>query len=382
MNHRPTCRSDVPHKVNLFLATQVDHTFEVRGVGSVVSGMVIRGKISVSAQLLMGPTESAAFTPVNVTCIQRCQVSVRQVEAGERATLAIHSPLDSAAEDRAMNASPDLGLSAETRAVWRPCIPDNPYDYPLVVPGSQQSSPDIPLLHEDDSQTQQDDQVPFHEIKHASEHGQPMQSGGGSGTDTTTDTYVAAPSIQDGSGHASQSSQMAGQPSDAAHDSQTATSSPEQQDGPRGDPIREHTPSHATPLQQEAFRIPDFSEASLNQNVSHAQQEASASPHNAPSAPASDLPATSSDPTTIGGTGQEAGEMEWLARGQGGPSRNEPGEQVVQPQQVPAASAASPLNPPRKVRGLRDSMAIALQFPLNHKAPEANKHCCPGVWKV
>ena len=52
----------------------MDNTFEVRGVGSVVSGMVIRGVISVGAQLLMGPTEAATFSNVNVTCIQRCQV--------------------------------------------------------------------------------------------------------------------------------------------------------------------------------------------------------------------------------------------------------------------------------------------------------------------
>ena len=53
---------------------QVDNTFEVRGVGSVVSGMVLCGQICVGAQLLMGPTDSAAFTLVKVTCIQRCQV--------------------------------------------------------------------------------------------------------------------------------------------------------------------------------------------------------------------------------------------------------------------------------------------------------------------
>ena len=74
-------------------SVQVDHTFEVRGVGSVVSGLVIRGRISVGDQLLLGPSEAGSFTAVDITCIQRCQVSVRQVELGQRATLAIHSPL-------------------------------------------------------------------------------------------------------------------------------------------------------------------------------------------------------------------------------------------------------------------------------------------------
>ncbi|KAK9837788.1 hypothetical protein WJX74_005086 [Apatococcus lobatus] len=118
---------------------QVDNTFEVRGVGSVVSGMVLCGQICVGAQLLMGPTEAAAFTLVNVTCIQRCQVSVGKLEAGERATLAIHSIAD--ADQGAANNTPEPVSSLETRAVWRPCIPDNPYDHPLIVPSSSQESP-------------------------------------------------------------------------------------------------------------------------------------------------------------------------------------------------------------------------------------------------
>ncbi|KAK9865507.1 hypothetical protein WJX84_004097 [Apatococcus fuscideae] len=108
-NHR-TQLVDKPSRV-IF---QVDNTFEVRGVGSVVSGMVIRGVICVGAQLLMGPTEAATFSTVNVTCIQRCQVSVRKVEAGERATLAIHSPADGVGGTT--SSASDLSSSLDTRS--------------------------------------------------------------------------------------------------------------------------------------------------------------------------------------------------------------------------------------------------------------------------
>ena len=56
---------------------QVDHQFEVRGVGSVVSGTVVAGSISVGARLLLGPTSEGHFTTVAVTCIQRSQVPTR-----------------------------------------------------------------------------------------------------------------------------------------------------------------------------------------------------------------------------------------------------------------------------------------------------------------
>jgi GTPase len=54
----------------------VDQTFEVRGVGSVVSGTVVAGAVAVGQRLLLGPNADAGFTPVIVTCIQRSQVAV------------------------------------------------------------------------------------------------------------------------------------------------------------------------------------------------------------------------------------------------------------------------------------------------------------------
>ena len=53
---------------------QVDHTFEVRGVGSVVSGTAVNGSISVGHRLLLGPNSDGDFTSVVVSGIQRSQV--------------------------------------------------------------------------------------------------------------------------------------------------------------------------------------------------------------------------------------------------------------------------------------------------------------------
>ena len=52
---------------------QVDHQFEVRGVGSVLSGTLVGGCIRVGQRLLLGPTPEGLFSSVAVTCIQRSQ---------------------------------------------------------------------------------------------------------------------------------------------------------------------------------------------------------------------------------------------------------------------------------------------------------------------
>ena len=53
---------------------QVDHTFEVKGVGCVVSGTVVSGEVAVGQVLNLGPTGQGLFSKVQVTCIHRSQV--------------------------------------------------------------------------------------------------------------------------------------------------------------------------------------------------------------------------------------------------------------------------------------------------------------------
>ena len=53
---------------------QVDQTFNVKGVGTVVSGTVIAGHIDTGQNLMLGPTSSGGFVDVIITGIQRAQV--------------------------------------------------------------------------------------------------------------------------------------------------------------------------------------------------------------------------------------------------------------------------------------------------------------------
>lgn len=53
---------------------QVDHTYEVKGVGSVVSGTVVAGTICLGQHLLLGPSLTGTFESVCVSGIQRAQV--------------------------------------------------------------------------------------------------------------------------------------------------------------------------------------------------------------------------------------------------------------------------------------------------------------------
>lgn len=74
---------------------QVDHVFEVMQVGTVVSGTLVRGAITVNSVCWLGPNDDdGAFAAVKVTSIHRSQVPVRKVSEGQYATLAIepHTP--------------------------------------------------------------------------------------------------------------------------------------------------------------------------------------------------------------------------------------------------------------------------------------------------
>ncbi len=68
---------------------QVDGSFEVEGVGSVVSGTLLSGMVRLGQQLLLGPDAEGAFTPVSVRQMQRSHVPVQLVRAGQTCTIAI-----------------------------------------------------------------------------------------------------------------------------------------------------------------------------------------------------------------------------------------------------------------------------------------------------
>ncbi len=77
LNNHLSTEADSPHvgcTQTALTHFQVDHTFEVKGVGCVVSGTVVTGEVAVGQKLNLGPTGGGGFREVQVTCIHRSQV--------------------------------------------------------------------------------------------------------------------------------------------------------------------------------------------------------------------------------------------------------------------------------------------------------------------
>ena len=67
----------------------IDDIFRVRGVGVVVSGLILRGEASVDDLVRMGPFDDARFRQVRIKSIQVNRVNVDKVNAGHEACFAI-----------------------------------------------------------------------------------------------------------------------------------------------------------------------------------------------------------------------------------------------------------------------------------------------------
>ncbi|XP_033631063.1 GTP-binding protein 1-like [Asterias rubens] len=68
---------------------QIDETYSVPGVGTVVSGTTLKGLISVNDTLLLGPDPQGNFQPVIVKSIHRKRMPVRIVKGGQTASFAL-----------------------------------------------------------------------------------------------------------------------------------------------------------------------------------------------------------------------------------------------------------------------------------------------------
>jgi len=67
----------------------IDATFSVPGVGTVVSGTLVSGKVFVNQTLLLGPDEFGKFTPAIVKSIHTKRLPVKLVKAGQTAAIAL-----------------------------------------------------------------------------------------------------------------------------------------------------------------------------------------------------------------------------------------------------------------------------------------------------
>lgn len=68
---------------------QIDDTYSVPGVGTVVSGTTLKGVIRLNDILLLGPDPLGHFQPVAVKSIHRKRMPVREVHSGQTASFAL-----------------------------------------------------------------------------------------------------------------------------------------------------------------------------------------------------------------------------------------------------------------------------------------------------
>lgn len=68
---------------------QIDDTYSVPGVGTVVSGTTLRGSIRVNETLLLGPDPLGHFHPIAVKSIHRKRMPVNEVRSGQTASFSL-----------------------------------------------------------------------------------------------------------------------------------------------------------------------------------------------------------------------------------------------------------------------------------------------------
>lgn len=93
---------------------QIDDTYSVPGVGTVVSGTTLQGIVKVNDVLLLGPDALGTFQPVPIKSIHRKRLPVKEVRAGQTASFSLKKIKRQDIRKGMVLADPDL----EPKAVW------------------------------------------------------------------------------------------------------------------------------------------------------------------------------------------------------------------------------------------------------------------------
>ncbi|XP_020783091.1 GTP-binding protein 1-like [Boleophthalmus pectinirostris] len=108
LSSRTTFNTDEPAEF------QIDDTYSVPGVGTVVSGTTLRGLIRLNDTLLLGPDPLGTFSPITVKSIHRKRMPVREVRGGQTASFALKKIKRSAIRKGMVMVSPKL----QPQATW------------------------------------------------------------------------------------------------------------------------------------------------------------------------------------------------------------------------------------------------------------------------
>ncbi|KAG8511166.1 GTP-binding protein 1 [Galemys pyrenaicus] len=91
---------------------QIDDTYSVPGVGTVVSGTTLRGLIRLNDTLLLGPDPLGNFLPIAVKSIHRKRMPVKEVRGGQTASFALKKIKRSSIRKGMVMVSPRLNPQA------------------------------------------------------------------------------------------------------------------------------------------------------------------------------------------------------------------------------------------------------------------------------
>ncbi|XP_064419473.1 GTP-binding protein 1 [Latimeria chalumnae] len=91
---------------------QIDDTYSVPGVGTVVSGTTLRGLIRLNDILLLGPDPLGSFSPIAVKSIHRKRMPVKEVRGGQTASFALKKIKRSSIRKGMVMVSPRLNPQA------------------------------------------------------------------------------------------------------------------------------------------------------------------------------------------------------------------------------------------------------------------------------
>ncbi|XP_026207095.1 GTP-binding protein 1 isoform X1 [Anabas testudineus] len=106
LSSRTSYRDDQPAEF------QIDDTYSVPGVGTVVSGTTLRGLIRLNDTMLLGPDPLGGFIPIAVKSIHRKRMPVKEVRGGQTASFALKKIKRSSIRKGMVMVSPRLNPQA------------------------------------------------------------------------------------------------------------------------------------------------------------------------------------------------------------------------------------------------------------------------------